>query len=276
MKKVNFFSRAFLLLSFIVFSYASRAQESVPEIYFEIDCIKVKSDDFMPVMKELGNAYNKQLIKEKTIYDWFLIRVEYPSGSDCECDYRAITVFDNMADLDVLRSRKSSMATASIAFKDQSMDHIFDRVDDAAEFVSSTIYRLRDEIVPGPQRTQLAFVNFMDVPPGGGQNYRKIESEIWKPMHKKNVENGILKDWLMFSKEIPYGSETGADYLTFDLFDSYENTGKMNLPDVFAEVHKGKELGEEYQKTIESRELKKVEVWRLILSSSEDLETASR
>lgn len=56
----------------------------------------------------------------------------------------------------------------------------------------------------------IALVGFMKVPQGGESEYRKLEREIWKPMHQEWVNQGKMAGWYLWY--VPYPSGTNAEY----------------------------------------------------------------
>ena len=67
----------------------------------------------------------------------------------------------------------------------------------------------------------VAAINMMKVEPGNGATYEKMESEIFKPMHQRDVDNGIRGSWGLLRFMSPYGTDTYATHITVDMYKDY-------------------------------------------------------
>ena len=78
----------------------------------------------------------------------------------------------------------------------------------------------------------LAVINFMKAKPGQTAAYEKMESEVFKPMHQKDVESGGRESWGMLRNMLGYATEAYATHIVFDMYTGYDQffNGGNNTP----------------------------------------------
>ena len=79
----------------------------------------------------------------------------------------------------------------------------------------------------------IAAINIMKVAPENVEKYEKMESEIFKPMHQRDVDNGVRGSWGLLRFMSPYGSDAYATHITVDMYKDYNQF--FNPPEVAEE-----------------------------------------
>jgi hypothetical protein len=99
-------------------------------------------------------------------------------------------------------------------------------------------------------------VDFMKVKPGDEGSYVELEQKVWKPIHQERIKKGILVGWVLY--QVMYtGANDEFNYVTVNV---YGNTASLENPYQgmnFKEIHPGKDLSEELDKTTDTRTLVK-------------------
>ncbi|MES2796196.1 MAG: hypothetical protein V4683_09530 [Bacteroidota bacterium] len=104
----------------------------------------------------------------------------------------------------------------------------------------------------------IAVIEFMKVPENGDANYIKMESEIWKPMHQKLVNDGKLLFWGLYAIPFPGGTNAEYQYATVRLFkDLAQSGGEWDFEKVFKAVHPKMDINVATKRTLDSRDLVK-------------------
>lgn len=267
------------LVAILAVSLHVNAQEATtPNLFFEITKVKKQNDDFLDTEQELVHPFVKQRIAEGTQLAHVLMRVNYPNKTDQEYDYIAIDVYDDFAHINL--PREQMMATLFAAFPNAKPDQMIKRFRASGDNMGSSVFFLQDEAFPGPggvndDDAKFVVVNTMKVQEGNGRAYRQMESDIFKPMHQADAKKGNRHDWLMLQRIMPYGSDYDDSYLTLDVFTSWLQMGKAGISDVFAEVHPDKKPEEAWEKMGALRELKRSEVWEIVMAVNTPAEEVS-
>ena len=240
---------------------AQDAKEAPKNIFIEVACFKSKAPGVSEMFKKYGKAWHEELIRQGVLINWAFFAVDFPNGEDCECNYREVRVFTDMKTMDKLSSPEYGMEVAQKVFPDEDLELLMKSFRDKIDFRHSTVYELKDELIPGPSNSNMIVVNFMDVKPGMGSEYEKMESEVFKPVHSASQKAGHLVDWSLWERVLPYGSSFDHDYLTVDVWGSYENMAKADSGASWKAVYPDKNPADIYKKMAETRDLLKAEIW---------------
>ncbi|NNE02494.1 MAG: hypothetical protein HKN52_04945 [Eudoraea sp.] len=68
----------------------------------------------------------------------------------------------------------------------------------------------------------LAVINFMKAKPGQSGAYEKMESEVFKPNHQKDVDSGGRANWGLLRNMMGYATEAYASHITVDMYTGYD------------------------------------------------------
>ena len=61
----------------------------------------------------------------------------------------------------------------------------------------------------------------MKVAQGNFKKYEKAESEVFKPFHQKEVDEGRRESWSLLRYMAPRGSDTFSTHITVDMYKDY-------------------------------------------------------
>ncbi|RAJ17531.1 hypothetical protein LX77_03874, partial [Gelidibacter algens] len=96
-------------------------------------------------------------------------------------------------------------------------------------------------------------INLMKVSNGDYEKYEKFETEIFQPMHQKEVDAGIRGNWGLLRYILPVGSDVYASHITVDMYKDYNqlfNVGATDGPAM------SKDQIRKIQEGLDSRDLK--------------------
>lgn len=252
-------------LILMLFTTSSIAQEqSVPDdLFFEIACFKAKGPDAEAFFKNYGKPIHEEMIRQGILVNWEFFTVDYPTGSDCDCRYRAVRVFRGIGSLDKIKSDEIREKIIKKIWPNKSRKDIQAEFSKNVEFKSAEVYRLIDALIPDKTISNLLFVNFMDVKPVDRGDYLKMEDEYFKPLHAAANKSGKLVDWFVAQRVLPYGTNTiETDYITVDKFNNYEDFYALDFDELFKSVHPKVDADTIWKKIAEKRKLAKMEIWR--------------
>lgn len=81
----------------------------------------------------------------------------------------------------------------------------------------------------------IAGINLMKASNDNYDKYEKFETEIFQPMHQKEVDAGIRGNWGLMRYMLPTGSDVYATHITADMYKDYNqlfNGGSVNGPEL--------------------------------------------
>lgn len=106
-------------------------------------------------------------------------------------------------------------------------------------------------------------IDYMKIPDGQALRYRRLETELWKPVHQLRVDKGYITSWRLYGHHFP-GGESDYQYVTVTEFPSLQAMDELHYPELFQEAH-GQDYDTEIsQQTVASRTLTHTDLWALI------------
>ncbi|WP_223033914.1 hypothetical protein [Hanstruepera marina] len=265
MKTIKKAKLIYLLFFTFIFQAPSFGQEAPENVYVEIGCIKSKSNELGSWLKENGIKFNKAAQEAGAVLDWVLVETMYPNGEECKCDYRMVTVFTDMKQLDMMIAPDFGPRTAGKAFGDKALE-MYNTFQSMADFVGSQIYILRSSALQGPSYSAMSMINFIQVDDDNKSDYRKIVDDVWMPAIREAVKAGHLRDFSVWER-IMGGADDEGNYITvldFDSFTYLDNMKNMDFPTIFKKVHPDKDLKEIREQSDQLSEDVKQEIVRLV------------
>lgn len=103
-------------------------------------------------------------------------------------------------------------------------------------------------------------VAFMKVDPAKDEEYRRLEREIWRPMHQERIRQGLMRSWTVYAVRFPSGTKREYDYA---LVNTYKSVADMerSIVDVIPKIHPNIPVAELSRRTFDARELVRGEMW---------------
>lgn len=89
---------------------------------------------------------------------------------------------------------------------------------------------------PTTAPTKFALIEYFKIEPGKGADYRKLEQEVWVPIHRERVKMGAIKSWSAWSVRFPGGTVREYDRVIITTFDKFANVETPYPPGVFTKV----------------------------------------
>lgn len=267
MRTIKFTKLIYLFCLTFIIQTLSFAQEAPENVYVEIGCFKSKSENIGPWMKENGMKFNKAAQEAGAVLDWVLVETMYPNGEECKCDFRMVTVFTDMKQLDMMLDPDFGPKMAGKAFGEKAQD-MYQEFQGMASFVGSQIYELKSGALDGPSYAAMSMINFIQVDNDKKSDYNKMVDDVWMPAVREAIKAGYLRDYSVWER-IMGGSDDDGNYITvmdFDNFAYLDNMKNMDFPSIFKKVHPNKDLKDIMEKSDKLSEDVNQEVVRLVVA----------
>lgn len=103
-------------------------------------------------------------------------------------------------------------------------------------------------------------VAFMKVPPGKNDEYRRLEREVWRPMHQERIRQGFMRSWTVYAVRFPSGTDRPYDYAVVNTYKSVADM-ERSIADVVPKIHPNVSLADLSTRTTAAREMVRGEMW---------------
>jgi len=83
---------------------------------------------------------------------------------------------------------------------------------------------------------KFAMIEYFKIEPGKGADYRKLEQEIWVPIHRERIKQGVIKSWSAWSVRLPGGVAREYDRVIITTFNKFADIETPYPLTVFTKV----------------------------------------
>jgi hypothetical protein len=144
------------------------------------------------------------------------------------------------------------------------MDSLFAQYIETRTVVKREIYTGLAELNMDAPTTQYVTLAFMKATPGKDTDYVKMEKDVWLPIHKARMSLGVIKDWGLYEKIMPYDSKSDFDYVTGEFFDDLNAVVDPKYMEAFSKAWPGQDAGKVMQNAMDLRKMVRTELWKVI------------
>ncbi len=214
-----------------LFFAAEALAQAPPSPFLRIDFMMSTSDDYVSLESDIWKPIHQDEVNRGNMLAWNLFSVNY--GDRSEYDYVTVNVYADRAAtegdfegwFDEAFARVHPDADAATALSKTSA---------ARANVKSELWReVMREGPPGP--FQYAAINYMKVPPGGGEAYVALERDWWAPIHRAAIAKGCGGAWAVYQLLTPFGTKLPYNYAAVNFRNAWKEG--CSYQDIAAEVH---------------------------------------
>ena len=254
------------LMLVVVLLFLSIQMTAQEKLYLVFEFMKVDNEQESAYMEteEFWAKIHKERVKNGDITGWDLWRLQ-PGGEDQHFQYLTVTLFDDPVKM--MSNAGDFNAAVKAAYPDMSDDDL-DKHMTMTPKSRDLAVRIYLEMIDGTEDDfempigTVAAINMMKVDMNNYAKYEKMESEIFKPMHQRDVDNGVRANWGLLRFMVPYGSDTYASHITVDMYKDYDQM--LNPPTVADMPAPTAEQQKKMSEGVASRDMKFVYIATLI------------
>lgn len=267
---MKFRNACVLLIGVLICTMSSfsqlKAQEDGP-YYLQVDYLKVeqsKAEALESFLTKYWKPIHKERIATKEIMSWRVYKVQYPAGDNSEFNYVVVTVFTDFGNFDHPFEQLADIVAR--VHPDTDLDGISSMSRELRTLVKSEVFKTLDLMNYSFDGDPSPFLSmdYMKVKPSMQATYEKLETDVWKPIHRHRVEKNQMTSWALFSLQFPGGTNYPYTYATANFFDSWEQLVEGWPEEYWELVHPGADHDALITMTHEARDLVISQIWKLV------------
>ncbi|MEP7323806.1 MAG: hypothetical protein ABI761_17905 [Saprospiraceae bacterium] len=257
-------SKVFFLFALMIsISHIGIAQNPDASKYIEAIYIKSKNSDYLSIEKNYWKKYHTSIIQAGKQSGWYVYKVKYPTGDQASYDYVVINAYKSWNDL--VPSPDISSAAVKIALPANEADAIKAKFELSRSIIWKQVFSLSGQAVEKEVKpSKFIIANEMKVLPGMESEYVKLELTYFKPFHTARAAEGIMNNWGLYKRALPYGDQYPYDYITFNGYATWDDITKQNPPTAWKKVHGDLNFNDIHNLTLSKRQTINVECWELV------------
>jgi hypothetical protein len=189
--------------------------------------------EFMKVDNEQEQAYSEteafwekiqeQRVKNGDILGWDLWSLQ-PGGENQGYQYLTVSLYNDPVKM--MSNAGNFEAALKAAYPNMSDDQLNEKFNNTAKSRDLAARVYLEQIAVTKDKFDMplgtvAGINFMKVADADYEKYEKFETEIFQPMHQKEVDAGIRGSWGLMRYMLPVGSDVYASHITVDMYKDY-------------------------------------------------------
>ncbi len=119
---------------------------------------------------------------------------------------------------------------------------------------------------PTPRR--YAVLEYMKIESGKAADYRKMEQEIWMPIHRERLKAGLITGWTLWNLGFPGGTAREYDVIAITYLPNLSAVENSYPPEVFTKAHPNMTAAERNARTAPTRRIVRTELITILESST--------
>lgn len=263
-------------------SYAqNKAKTPVYVGYMYIKTEPGKSDVYDSLLKTYTKKAFDQEIKDGKYISWQVYDVLSPFGDEAPYDIVGVAVttkFDEL--IDPPGSNKEVFSKAFPEMTDAQVSDVMKAFASSRKFVRREIYQeissTADDGPPTKTPAKYVQVDYMTPVAGKEQQYARMESETFRPIHKQRMKLGALKGWVLLQKILPGDSEDPSPYVTVNFYDNFDGMMDGKYEQAIKAAYPASDANKMFASVGAVKKRQRIEVWKLKATDSMQSETASK
>lgn len=196
--------------------------------YSVFEFIKVENDQIFDYIefKDLMVKVYRQAFNDKRIKGWDFWSLQSGADEKNKFQYIMVTYYNNPVDMMHGLDETAMKEYTKIAYPHLNDDQV-SRIFENSQTIRDTPMRLyMKEVAETKDSFQmkpgiLASFDLMKAKEGNFEPYEQAESEIFKPIHQRFIDQGLMGHWSFLRTALPLGSEANSTHLTMNLYKDY-------------------------------------------------------
>lgn len=195
--------------------------------YMVFEFIKVEKDQLFDYIefKDLMEKVYRQALNDKRIKGWDFWSLQ-SGGDEADFQYIMVTSYDDPVKMMNGLDEAALMKYTKIAYPHLSESQVITLFEQSLAMRDTPMRLYMQEIVSTDDDFQfkpgaLASFDLMKAGEGKFNDYEKAETEVFRPIHQKKIQQGLMGHWSFLRTALPLGSEAKSTHLTMNMYKDY-------------------------------------------------------
>ena len=265
MKKCISVLLPFIILFFSEMVIAQNASDKKTYVVFEYIKVEPKMEADYLKFEAAAKKVHAQRKKEGKLVDWTLEKVISPEGKNWEYNY--VVVFFYSGSTQLAAALDGHFFPDNFPALSPDDIDILKKRDEVSTFIKQDVWSITDQMLEKSMNTKVVVITRFSTPVGKTfDDHMKVENEIWKPVHKERINDGIMTGWALSQQEMQFGASFPNNIMATDLYPSMKDYLEERdvIGKYFAKVHQGKSINALMKQTTDATTPESVEVRMIV------------
>jgi hypothetical protein len=228
--------------------------------YMVVRCVKAlagHAGGYQHMTLETTAEAMRARVEQGLMHSWLFARAVIPAGEEAGCDFLLLEVYEGFPPQPIdpyFEKAGGIMAT----------DGWQTRAASQSKLVSVELWQDLDKTGTVEAGNYLR-VNQIKNPPGEFDNWARMQSEIWKPVHEARIRDGDLQGWLASRVIMPSGTDWPNPARTISVFTNWTSLSHpARYQELMPAVHPGKNPEEIFSRIASLQQILRTDVFEVI------------
>jgi hypothetical protein len=243
---------------FLIFTFNEIQAQTEPDIYVHVQFLEVPVDDvdgFLKTSSEELKSFQQNRAGRSGIDSWRLYRVVFSSNQNHTYNFVSV---ETASELNAFQfGTQPDAASYREVIKNNPVQKYA---------LHSEIWNTRALVYGDLSNVPSRYknVNFMSAEEGRLQEYLNLETDIAKPLHQHQTDNGRMDGWNFYRLVFPTGTSVIYNFLTADYYSNLEQIEWGITREVIESVHPDMDVDEFEDFADSIRERAWSDLWELM------------
>jgi hypothetical protein len=213
-----------LMLSLLLLiGYPSIAQD---KLYLIFEFMKVDNEQEQAYMETeiFWERIHKQRLENGDILGWDLWSLQ-PGGENQGYQYLTVSLYDDPVKM--MSGAGNFEAAIEAAYPDMPQEDRIEKFYNTSKSRDLAVRVYLEQIAVTEDDFEMplgtiAGINLMKATGEDSEKYEKFETEIFQPIHQKEIGEGKMENWSLMRYMLPVGSDVYASHITVDMYRDYK------------------------------------------------------
>jgi hypothetical protein len=222
-------SRLIVIIAFffvvLAINFPKQVWSQAPKIpvYLEVTMYKVtqgKTEAYLNLVKNYGLRIHEAMVRDNTIQGWYFYEVVMSPETKHPYDFIGVKVTTRFSDIIDNSNSLKEYYTKIKGPKEPAFEQIFGQLQEYRVAVRKEIFIHRAGLDPKTPVSKYVQIDFMKPLAGKREEYIRMESQVFYPIHLERIKIGALTDWALYEKFLPFTTTSEFDFVTANFFDN--------------------------------------------------------
>ena len=265
------------LFLFTAFFSGVHAQTTPPKpVYVSYSYLKTlpgKFDAYDSLLRNYSKKIVDREIKDGNYLQWSVYEVLMPTGEQADHNVVVIVVSHKLDQLlDPPGTAKEVFAKNFPELSEAKRAGIMSSYGTNRTLVKKEIYSVISSTGENgpPTKTPAKYVqvDYMTPVAGKEQDYVKMETETFKPVHLERIKLGAAKGWVMLGKILPGDTNDPAPFVTVNFYDNFDGMMDGKYNEAVKKAHPNTDADKLFASIGTVKKGQRIEVWKLMMTDT--------
>jgi hypothetical protein len=245
-----------------------RSQAPKIPVYLEVTMYKVtqgKTEAYLNLVRNYGLRIHEAMVRDNTIQGWYFYEVVMSPENHQPYDFIGVKVTTRFSDMiDNSNSLKEYYGKIKGA-KEPAFEQLFGQLQEYRVPVRKEIFVHRAGLDPKTPVSKFVQIDFMKPLAGKRDDYVRMESQVFYPIHQERIKMGALTDWALYEKFLPFTNNAEFDFVTANFFDNPAAIIDPKYEEAFNNIPNNIDFIRLSGQIDQTRTLVRSDIWKLVM-----------